>query len=241
MRHQGKITHWKDTQGFGFITPNGGGQQVFVHISAFTNSRRRPAGNEVVSYQLNTDSKGRARAKSVTFVGGRAAASAAPGRSNTSLVLSAAFLLFVAGATLSGKLPLAVLALYFIASIGTFVAYKLDKSAARNDRWRIQESTLHLFALVGGWPGALLAQRWLHHKSSKQSFQAVFWVTVILNCMALGWLLSSPDAAALAYVRPHDTQRQLNGDAAIRVTVSHIQAIGPVVRLELEREVTTAN
>mgnify|MGYP000353694414 CR=1 FL=1 len=46
------------------------------------------------------------------------------------------------------------------------------------------------------------------------------------------------NADALAYVRPHDIdiQRQLNGDAAIRVTVSHIQAIGPMVRLELERD-----
>jgi cold shock CspA family protein len=59
MRHQGKITSWKDEQGFGFITPNAGGKQVFVHINAFSSRQRRPDLNEIVTYQLNTDAKGR--------------------------------------------------------------------------------------------------------------------------------------------------------------------------------------
>jgi uncharacterized membrane protein YsdA (DUF1294 family) len=50
------------------------------------------------------------------------------------------------------------------------------------------EQTLHVFALLGGWPGALVAQRWLRHKSKKASFQVAFWVTVVVNCVALGWL-----------------------------------------------------
>jgi len=78
-----------------------------------------------------------------------------------------------------------------------FVAYALDQSAARNDQWRTRESALHLFALIGGWPGALAAQRLLRHKTKKQSFQIVFWVTVVLNCSALGWLFSSRGAEAL--------------------------------------------
>jgi sulfate transport system ATP-binding protein len=42
----------------------------------------------------------------------------------------------------------------------------------------------------------------------------------------------------LAYVRPHDIdiQREANGDAAFKATVSFIHPIGPVVRLELRRE-----
>jgi uncharacterized membrane protein YsdA (DUF1294 family) len=103
----------------------------------------------------------------------------------------------VAWATFSGPLPLAVLELYLVASIVTFIAYAFDKSAARNDQWRTQESTLHLFALIGGWPGALAAQRLLRHKSKKQSFQIQFWITVVLNCGTLGWFFTPSGAKAL--------------------------------------------
>lgn len=79
---------------------------------------------------------------------------------------------------------------YLVVSVATFTAYARDKSAARRCTWRTSERTLHLLALAGGWPGALLAQQWLRHKSSKTEFRAVFWVTVVLNVgafMALSW------------------------------------------------------
>ena len=78
MRYQGKITRWQDDQGFGFITPNGGGAQVFVHIKAFS-SRRRPVGNEMVTYELLADQKGRARAGNVAFVDERAVVASSSG------------------------------------------------------------------------------------------------------------------------------------------------------------------
>ena len=198
MRHQGRITHWKDDQGFGFITQNGGAQQVFVHISSFSTQKRRPTGNEPVSYEVSTDSNGRLRAERVAFIGERPASAspAGPGKT-TPPVLAAIFLVLLAGATVTGQLPLAIPVLYAVASIATFVAYALDKSAARTNRWRTPESTLHLCALLGGWPGAVAAQHWLRHKSRKPSFQLVFWATVALNCAALGWLAASADAATL--------------------------------------------
>jgi uncharacterized membrane protein YsdA (DUF1294 family) len=81
-----------------------------------------------------------------------------------------------------------LLLLYFGASGITFLVYALDKSAARRDRWRTRESTLHLLSLIGGWPGALAAQQLLRHKSAKPSFQAVFWLTVAVNVAVVGWL-----------------------------------------------------
>lgn len=197
MRYQGRITTWKDDKGFGFITPNGGGEQVFVHINAFSGRHRRPEGSELVTYELTVDGKGRSQAKAVAFVGEQPTPPAAPGRSNLPPMFAICFLAFVIGAVVAGRLPIAVLALYILASIITFFVYAFDKSAALRSQWRTRESTLHLFALLGGWPGALAAQRLLRHKSAKASFQAVFWITVALNCGALGWSLSSSGTRTL--------------------------------------------
>ena len=200
MRHKGRITSWKDDRGFGFITSNRGGQQVFVHIKSFANRQRRPAENEIVTYELRTDAKGRPQAERVAFAGERVPPAAPSGPSSVPLVLAAGFVVFVAGAAFAGKVPFAVLGLYCSASVVAFVAYALDKSAARNDRWRTQESTLHLFSFVGGWPGALAAQRLLRHKSRKRSFQIVFWLTVVVNCGILAWLFSPSGGRALRTV-----------------------------------------
>lgn len=76
-----------------------------------------------------------------------------------------------------------------MASVVCFIAYALDKSAARRGQRRTPERSLLLLGLCGGWPGALLAQRWLRHKSSKTSFQLKFWLTVAINLAALAALL----------------------------------------------------
>jgi cold shock CspA family protein len=65
MRYIGTVTKWQDERGFGFITPEGGGESVFVHISAFSRGQRRPVGGEKVTYVLSTDEKGRPRAQQV--------------------------------------------------------------------------------------------------------------------------------------------------------------------------------
>ena len=200
MRRHGRITTWKDDKGFGFITPHGGGEPVFVHISAFADSGRRPAENEMVSYQLKADAKGRMQAHGVSFVGQGSSASGQPdhaGRSSLPYLVAAGFLLAVAAAVVLGRLPVAVLLVYLGASLVAFVAYAMDKAAARQDRRRTPENTLHLLALVGGWPGALAAQRLLRHKSVKTSFQLAFWVTVLLNCAVLAWLLGPAGAPSL--------------------------------------------
>lgn len=195
MRHQGRITTWNDDRGFGFITPNGGGEQVFVHIKSFTGRRRRPLGNEIVSYALTRDARGRGRAERVAFVADPATTHQARSRQRRRpgplpLAFAGLFLAFVAGTVAVGELPGVVLAVYLGASVAAFGAYALDKSAARNEQWRTPESTLHLLALIGGWPGGLLAQRLLRHKSAKASFQAGFCMTVVFNSAMLGWALT---------------------------------------------------
>lgn len=192
MRHQGKITTWKDDQGFGFITPNLGGKEVFVHIKAFASRGQRPALNQNVSFELGQDHLGRPRAQQVRQVGHAPAVGqrTASSTSNRGPIFVVAFMLVLCLATLLGKLPHHIASLYLAASLIAFVAYAWDKSAARRNRWRTRESTLHLLALIGGWPGALLAQSTLRHKSSKPAFQLVFHATVLLNCLLFAFLLT---------------------------------------------------
>ena len=192
MRYQGKITDWKDDKGFGFVAPNGGGPKVFVHIKSFSNRQRRPVGNELVTYELTSDTRGRPQGANIAFVGDRQTSppTIAPGPGVGALIFAAVFLAFVAGMVAMGKLPFAVLIAYLIGSCAAYLAYVFDKAASLKGQWRTPESTLHFFSLVGGWPGAMLAQRTLRHKTQKRSFQVTYWATVVLNCAALGWLLS---------------------------------------------------
>jgi uncharacterized membrane protein YsdA (DUF1294 family) len=75
--------------------------------------------------------------------------------------------------------------LYGAASLVAFAAYGIDKSAARRGATRISEQTLLLLGLVGGWPGALVAQQLFRHKTRKRSFRRVFWGTVVVNVLVL--------------------------------------------------------
>ncbi|CAK8713647.1 DUF1294 domain-containing protein [Candidatus Electrothrix aarhusensis] len=95
------------------------------------------------------------------------------------------------------KIPFLLIGWYLVISLLTFLVYAKDKSAAKKGAWRTPESTLHLFSLFGGWPGALVAQQTLRHKSKKQPFRFVFWLTVLLNCAGLFWLFTPTGAAQL--------------------------------------------
>ena len=191
MRYQGKITRWKDEQGYGFIAPNMGGDEVFLHIKAFQPRQPRPAGDEIVTYELAFDAKGRPRAAAVAVVvgAGRRPVRGNAGPSRFPLWVAGLFFAFVGVSTATGKLPPVLLGGYVVISLIAFAAYALDKSAAQDGRWRTPENTLHLLALLGGWPGALVAQDRLRHKSSKTSFLVIFWMTAALNCAVLGLYL----------------------------------------------------
>lgn len=199
-RQRGKLTTWKENQGFGFITPAAGGEPVFVHIKSFSNSRRRPAGGERVTYMLAADARGRSRAENVAYAGDRSPLTVWIGGVAFSLLLAGLFLGFVALAVYAGELPSWILKGYQGVSVLAFLAYAFDKAAAKSGRWRTPESMLHLLGVSGGWPGALLAQRVLRHKSRKLSFQAAFWTTMSLNCGALWWFFRPSGHAVLRSV-----------------------------------------
>ena len=71
--------------------------------------------------------------------------------------------------------------LYLSASVLTFIFYWQDKRSAISGRWRVSENRLHLAELLGGWPGALVAQQVFRHKTRKLSFQLLCWGIVLLH------------------------------------------------------------
>ena len=84
-----------------------------------------------------------------------------------------------------------VLGYFLTINVGTYLTYGWDKYSAKKDWDRVPENVLHWAALLGGWPGALAAQRHFRHKTVKPSFQRMFWLTVIANVVAVsivGWL-----------------------------------------------------
>jgi uncharacterized membrane protein YsdA (DUF1294 family) len=87
-------------------------------------------------------------------------------------------------------MPLTVAGYYVALSILAFAMYAADKRAAQRGRWRTPENTLILVGLIGGWPGAVVAQQVLRHKTKKLSFRSKFWATVIVNVLVfvlLAW------------------------------------------------------
>ena len=70
------------------------------------------------------------------------------------------------------------------ASLVSFYLVFSDKQKAKEKSWRTPESTLHISELLGGWPGSFVAQRYFRHKTSKASYQFVFWMIVSLYQIA---------------------------------------------------------
>jgi uncharacterized membrane protein YsdA (DUF1294 family) len=105
---------------------------------------------------------------------------------------SGGFLLALVVAWRLGVLPGLVLALCVAMSAVAFVAVASDKRRARAGRRRVPEATLHALELLGGWPGSLLAQRRLAHKTRKVGYQMAFWAIALLHVAALVFVWTQP-------------------------------------------------
>jgi uncharacterized membrane protein YsdA (DUF1294 family)/cold shock CspA family protein len=199
MRFQGKIMSWKDDQGFGFVMPNDGGEKAFVHIKAFTERTQRPVSGDLISYELSKDTKGRTTAINIRMINSKVVRTSPKDSVRIDFLLIILLMTILLISTYLHRLPLNVSVWYLTVSLLTFAFYFKDKLAARFDYWRTKENTLHFLSLIGGWPGAMLAQKYLRHKSTKKEFRFTFWLTVIINFIALAILYTSYDENLLSF------------------------------------------
>lgn len=219
MRKQGTIIRWDDTKGFGFIESPQSSAQLFVHIRDWRGGSKPETNLRVSFEEIHVGGKGpramdvrpasertatptqsqRATSRTATHAPRRPQGShsqrrhSSPQQATPPLPAFALMLvwlgLLIVGVAL-GRLGWLFLPAALVLNLVTFFIYWQDKFAATKGAWRTAEDTLHLFGLLGGWPGAWFAHQILRHKSSKQAFRNVYWMTAILNVTALGaWVL----------------------------------------------------
>ncbi len=207
-KFQGTLTNWNDDRGFGFIKPDGRGQDIFVNIKAFGRVSERPTNGAKLSFEVELGAEGKKRATRVEYIRSAAAIGQQRQPANRSrrpasatstgaswpvlaLVSFAIFALLYAWATFRWGVHYYVLLGYLALSGWTYVMYMHDKTAAELGEWRVSEGGLHLLGLLGGWPGANLAQHFLRHKSKKTSFRVKHWVMVCLNLGVFAFMASN--------------------------------------------------
>lgn len=185
VRLSARIEEWRADRGFGFLRFEE--HRVFLHRRDFAVFHRVPAVGDVVEFVLGQDQHGR-------FCARHAELANDGGRIRVDDLLGLAVLLIA---------PVAVLARLFqygywylslggalLPSLLAYVLYAEDKGRSRAKTWRVSEKNLHWISLLGGWPGAYLAQRRFHHKTAKAGFQFTFWLTVVLHeFVAIDFLL----------------------------------------------------
>lgn len=179
---KGQIVEWNDTKGYGFISSVGGELRVFFHISSVTNRGYRPKLKDSVTFEVTEDKRGRLNADKVVVQG-------ANGFPYT-VLFGFSFLVAAIASIIVFNGELLLIPLYLVLSILTYLMFAWDKQAAQNGHWRTSENTLHMLSLLGGWPGALLAQFQLRHKSKKQPFKFTLWVVIVLNIGGFVWLFT---------------------------------------------------
>lgn len=187
MRIKGKVIKWQNDKGFGFIEPSNGMPEIFFHENFLLNPSRRPIVGDDVSFEIATNPEGEKRAKRILFRGERDPRQTDRIFDGIYSGLSCIFLIGIGVLVFFKKLDPIILILYLLVSLVTFLLYWLDKIKATKDQRRTPEKKLHFCSLIGGWPGALIAQRILHHKSRKKSFQIAYYITVILNISAVSF------------------------------------------------------
>lgn len=208
-RLSGIVSYWRDDKGFGFVTTNQD-ERLFFHIRDFVSCPiRRPQQGDKLSFQLSFDKQQRHYASALQLedaVPVPVKLIKAHGPDFSQIQQQAwcfryVFFLLLLLSLLAGSFVFTVPLFYLEASLFTYWLYQIDKKLACNGHnSRLPEESLQMFSLIGGWPGALVAQRRLHHKVHKAPFQREFRFVIYGNSCFLLWLLSESGADFLQKV-----------------------------------------
>lgn len=209
---RGRISQWDAAKGLGFIEPEAGGARLLLRRADLAGRLRfsEPQPAEPVRFRRAPAGPGRERAAAVHTLRAPPASKAGPAPArppssrqvaSTRLLVIPAFALLLGVIHLAWPLPKPVPMLYSALSMALFVVYGLDKWAARTRRARVAEASLHLLALLGGWPGALLGQQVFAHKIAKPAFLRWTWAMVALNLLLLVGLFTPAWVPWLQWLR----------------------------------------
>mgnify|MGYP001216101648 CR=1 FL=1 len=192
---KGKVVEWNDAKGYGFISNEDKSVRAFFHISAIMNNSVRPKVKDKVIFELRKDEKGRKKAYNIEITSMKTI--------SLTVLFGCSFLVFMCASTITFGGLLFLIPIYFVLSVFTYFSFEWDKLAATSGSQRTPENTLHILSLAGGWPGALIAQNQLRHKSKKQPFKTILWFSVVLNIAAFIWTLTPSGLMAIENVSSH--------------------------------------
>jgi uncharacterized membrane protein YsdA (DUF1294 family)/cold shock CspA family protein len=194
---KGRVIDWNDDKGFGFLRTAELPNDVFFHIKDVKDKRHDIAVGRKADFEVTKGRDGKSRAIKVRLQ--------APALSWVFSVPVIATILapFIGAALVFNRYPYLLL-IALLVSVITFYLFRWDKRQAQINGRRVAEFQLHLWELMGGWPGSLLAQRLYRHKIRKRSYQVKYWLMVSLHvCLYLEmawhqsqWLYQIPGAQA---------------------------------------------
>lgn len=178
-RFEGILVSWNSVKGFGFIKPKLGGRDIFVHVRDLQFKGKAPLIGITIFYDIMQRSDGKYRAINAYVIGEK---------HNNSLIHLTLIIFNFILCTIPFILSIYIidityypLIIYSLLSFVCFFIYIYDKQMAISGGWRVRESSLHWLEIFGGWPGALIAQMIIGHKTSKMVFQFIFAVIVLLH------------------------------------------------------------
>lgn len=181
--YSGHINHWDDERGYGFIAVKGHHGGIFFHIKSFAYMNIRPQLNqEVVFYVQKKEHKWQATRVLLEKDKNGINQSGAYDENDPLLFETVLYIFLVIiyyGILNQISVPIASTGL--ILSGLTFYLFWQDKHKARHKKFRIPEATLWVSALIGGWPGGLIARQLLRHKLNSSHFIVFFWACMVIH------------------------------------------------------------
>lgn len=183
--HLARIIEWDEDLGYGFLAHQT--DRIFLHTRNFKNRHRTPGLGDTVLYQVGIDDRKREiAANAVLLRCGGLFHHLKPAWPSLFLVLPVVALLFA-------PLPYPFwysLAYIFTISVITYVITRHTYRRSCASHKLPADTTLHLFELIGGWPGSYVAQKTHSIPKRRLGYRMAFWAIVFLwQALALDSLI----------------------------------------------------